>query len=180
MMTVKEVRRLATVCSGVFCIGCAANLPPYVENDVSGPVEIIVSRPNHTWQISGAVFKLELDENGCLVRRRMQSRALGGSYKHVFYARPGDVIAIAMASDYDVSTKHACRAAYFFKVDSGIKRYEMGSTGSCWDKGFAYAETTGSARGIKVETTSFNYPMSSSIADPAPATCIRPPKGFVD
>ena len=180
MMIFKNARRLAAVSSGMLCIGCAANLPPYVDNDTPGPVEIIVSRPNHTWQVAGAVFKLELDENGCLVRRRMQSRSLGGSYKHVFYVHPGDVIAIAMASDYDVSTKRPCRAAYFFKVDSGIKRYEMGSTGSCWDKGFAYAEATGSGHSAKVETKSFSYPMSSSIADPAPASCVRPPQGFAE
>lgn len=167
------------VISTVACLaGCIKTMPPLVNNDDTAPTMIIISKPNHTWKVQGNVVKLEPDENGCLIRKRMPTESLGGSYKHILRARPGDIVAVAMATDYSVSTKLPCKVAYAFKVEPGYKRYEMGSTGTCATFGFAMPAETGNENMIKVVTTQFSYPMMPSIEADTSGACIKAPAGI--
>lgn len=160
----------------VFCLaGCIKTMPPLVNNDDGAPTMIVISKPNHTWQVQGNVVKLEPDENGCLIRKRMPTQSLGGSYKHILRARPGDLVAVAMATEYSVSTKLPCNVAYAFKVEPGYKRYEMGSTGTCATFGFAMPAESGSEKSKKVVTTQFSYPMTPSIEADTSGVCIKAP-----
>lgn len=160
--------------------GCVVTVPPVVDNDDAAPTQVIISKPNHTWSVHGAVVKLEPDANGCLVRKRIPSQSMGGSYKHIFKARPGDVVAIAMASEYSVSTKQPCSIAYLFKIEPGFKRYEMGWTGACVASGWAYPMDSGTKNGIVVKATEFAYPMEPILQVDESNECVQAPQELLD
>lgn len=156
---------------------CVTTMPPLAQNDEAATIKVIISQPNHTYSVGAVVFKLEPDANGCLKRKRLKSEALGGSYKRVLNAQPGDLIAVAVASDYSVSTKNACSAAYAFKIEPGFKRYEMGSTGTCSTFGFAMPEEKGFSGSQNVKTVVFSYPLTPTMGEEkADAPCIKAPR----
>jgi hypothetical protein len=172
-----KVRFCMAIGSALTLTACVKTMPPLAQNDEAAPVKVIISQPNHTYAVTGVVFKLEPDANGCLRQKRLKSQSMGGSYKRVFNAQPGDLVAVAVASEYDISTKRACSAAYAFKIDPGFKRYEMGSTGTCATLGFSMPEETG-FKGLKnVNTVAFSYPLSPTMEErKADAPCIKAPR----
>ena len=165
---------LIAVSGATLLSACATNLPPFSDNDDAAPVTVKISEPNHTWQITGVVFKLEPDANGCLVPKRLRSERDGGVNRRVFKARPGDLVAIALASQYDVRTQLPCSASYAFRVEPGIKWYLMGATGTCWTGGTAYP---GSDRdnGKNVNAVSFPYPVSATTSPSGAEQCVKAP-----
>ncbi|NQW94464.1 MAG: hypothetical protein HQ446_10620 [Polaromonas sp.] len=102
---------------------------------------------------------------------------MGGSYKRVFNAQPGDLIAVAVASEYYVSTKKACSAAFAFKIEPGFKRYEMGSTGTCETLGFSMLQEQGLTGSKNVKTIAFSYSLSPTLeARKADVPCMKGPQ----
>lgn len=171
---------LGAIVTSALLSGCIVTVPPVVENDDTAPTQVIISKPNHTWEIQGAVVKLEPDANGCLVRKRIPSQSMGGSYKHIFKAHPGDVVAIAMASEFSLATKQPCSIAYLFKIEPGFKRYEMGSTGVCATYGRAYPNETGYANSTAVNVTKFSYPMEPVLKVDESTECVTAPQELLD
>lgn len=165
---------LLCIATIVFVSGCATNLPPYAVNESTATVTVKIAQPSHTWKVPGVVFKLEPDENGCLTRRRLQNEIGGGVSWNVFKAKPGDIVAVATASEYSLMTKQACSVAFAFKIEADINWYQMGSTGDCRASGFAYP-TPGSSNSRLVKTTTFHYPVSPRMSEPEPSQCIKLP-----
>ena len=172
-----NVRFFMAVGAALTLAACVKTMPPLAQTDEAAPVKVIISQPNHTYAVTGVVFKLEPDENGCLRQKTLKSQLMGGSYKRVFNAHPGDLVAVAVASEYDISTKRACSAAYAFKIDPGFKRYEMGSTGTCATLGFSMLDEAGFKGTTNVKTVAFSYPLTPTLEErKADAPCIKAPR----
>jgi hypothetical protein len=159
--------------------GCIQATLPVAPSDDPDLVRVVVYRPNGHYSERGAVVKLDVDIDGCLVKKKLTTQRFRGGYAYVFSAHPGERVAIAMASDYSFETKLACSVAYYFDILKDSKRYEIGATGACQSEGYAFTDTN-TADGLSlVYPTVFLYPMTPSREPDAPGPCIRAPSALL-
>jgi hypothetical protein len=169
--------KLFIIIASIGLSACTQTLLPIVPNNTEDPVKVFVADPSASVGVQSTVVRLYPDEKGCLIPYRLSSASTS---KYFLNAKPGDIIAIALASEYSVSTKRSCKASYSFKIEEGVKKYEIGSLGTCSVLGVSAKSLKGYEGISSVKLNTFDYPISPNtrIEKFAPKACIKAPQGI--